>query len=155
MIPRQVFQAAYKRVCKARTRVVDIEHAEECWRVVQYRRPWMFDEVATRLNATCEFFPTPHDWVAMCETVGREHDAKQTARQHRALPENPDDQTYECQVCLDSGWQYFECKAGQLCAGCRSKGHPYDHRYVRFCVCRPTNQTWRENNPRQTQGAQP
>jgi hypothetical protein len=152
---RATFDKAYKRTLKAVGGKFDPEHAVECWRAVERVRPWLFDAAASRLIMVSRFLPRPSEWVEACAEAGREHDAKRVAREARVLPANPDDQTFECGVCLDSGWQKFECKAAQLCTGCRAHGHAYDHPYVRMCQCRPTNETWRQNNPREIQGAQP
>ena len=150
---KDTFLKAYRRVCKARVKAVDLEHADECWRVLQGERPWLFDETATRLNATAEYFPSPREWADAYRQVAREHDARRTQAERQVLPADPDERTFECRVCEDSGWQPFDCLPGQLCSSCRALGHLHDHRYVRQCECRATNQTWRAANLSGTGGA--
>lgn len=144
MTPKETFYAAYKRVCKARDRQIDNDHAGECWRVIQSQSASLFDFAATRLNATSTYFPSPKDWLDACRAI----DGEQTAARARAHDEAAEayrqERTYHCLRCLDTGKeQSLHCTADDWCGICRRQGrHLYDHTYCRPCACRESNPVW-------------
>jgi hypothetical protein len=154
MTTKEYFYAAYKRVCKAKGRTVDVEHAAECWRVVEMQRGDVFDEAATRLNATSEYFPTPKDWLDACKAIQGERDmaALRTRQaQYDRMTEAP--RTYHCPVCLDTGFEQRHCPEppdAEWCPICkRQKQHLYDHDYVTPCACRATNPEYQKKLDKQ------
>jgi len=140
MTPREVFDAAYLRVCRAQNMLPDVEHAEECWRAVQRHPASLYDDAASRLNATCRFLPKPAEWIEACQDAAdaasraaRDDDDRAWAQE----AERP--RTYACPTCQDTGFEPQFCQPGQLCSSCRRGPHLYDHPYRTRCACSQTN----------------
>jgi hypothetical protein len=122
---------------------VDVEHAEECWRVVETQRGDVFDAAATHLNATSEYFPAPKEWLDACRAVQGERDMVRLRDQEAAAAVYRNERTYHCLDCLDSGLDRRTCPdphTAEWCPMCkRMKQHLYDHGYRTPCACRESN----------------
>jgi hypothetical protein len=143
MTIKERFFGAYKRVCKARSRTMDVEHAAECWIVVQFQHGDVFDAAATRLNATSEYFPTPKDWLDACVAVQTERDLAAIRARQTEHDAHTDERTFHCHVCRDTGFETRHCPlpgGTEWCPICKRQGHHlYDHTYVTPCACRAHN----------------
>jgi hypothetical protein len=143
MNARQLFDRAYARTVKAMNATLDPAHADECWKAVERYRGDVFDEVATRLNATCRFLPRPVEWLDACRAVQGERDMVRLREQELAAENYRRERTYHCLACLDSGLETIRCPtppSADWCPTCkRMKKHLYDHTYRTPCSCRETN----------------
>lgn len=82
------------------------------------------------------YFPTAAQWYEVAQ-----HAAKEQLR--KALPAGRGEPWhFDCEGCMDTGWEEFDCKGDSLCG--RKKPHGA-HAYVRICPCRPTNATYQRH----------
>jgi hypothetical protein len=143
MTGKERFFAAYKRVCTAKSRALDVDHAAECWAVVQLQRGDIFDAAATRLNATSDYFPSPKDWLDACRAIQAERDLAAIRARQAQYDAHTDQRTFHCHVCRDTGLEPRPCPEppnADWCPICRRQGHHlYDHIYRVPCACRETN----------------
>jgi len=154
MTAKELFFVAYRRVCKARSRAVDTEHAAECWRVLDGIPTSLFEAVATRLNATADYFPSPKEWLDAGRHLEAERDQAILLERERIADGYRYERMYHCPVCLDSGLeQGLRCAPGALCGSCRQHGHLYDHTYCRPCTCRDSNPVWQAALTRKQEAA--
>lgn len=80
------------------------------------------------------FFPTTGEWVAAALTAKAE-----TTRKFLASPHGWTD---ECELCIDTGWQTFDCPT----APCGKTREHTPHAYVTVCLCRSTNRTYQRHH---------
>lgn len=140
MTPKQMFSAAYQRTLVATRASLDPAHFEECWRAVQAFHASMFDEAATRLNASATFLPKPAEWLEVCRAIDGERSMQEMRERAAAADAYLRDRTYHCPVCLDTGFEY------RFCSENRQRwpnARPTD-RYVTECECRATNPIWQK-----------
>lgn len=103
---------------------------------------------AERVKMTLDRYPSIAKWRQCCELVAREDDAKRAAElrgrmldamisRGAAVNENTGEiaePVYNCQVCEDRGWAYFDyySKAPLMFADTIGRKDPY---FVRHCTC--------------------
>lgn len=146
MTAKQAFTEAYRRTLAATSSTLNPEHFEECWRAVAAIPTTIFDEAASRLNATCKFMPKPSEWLDACKAVegerymARVREREQQAETHRR------EKTYHCLRCHDSGMVTgLRCTADHWCDPCKNRGvQLYPHTYAMRCECRATNPTYQD-----------
>ncbi len=99
----------------------------------------LIHESAKRIanHAGRKFFPTTGEW--------REVALEYEAELRRAALTGERVWKIECEICDDSGWEYFFCPGDQTCG--RQNSHA-PHNYVRPCNCRPSNRTFQRHHPR-------
>lgn len=91
MTAKEAFRAAFKRVCKAKLKADDLEFSAECWRQVQHVPVELFDAIADKLIAECEWFPDATQWRLKASEVVADAKRRATEGAGKLPPMTPEE----------------------------------------------------------------
>lgn len=137
---------------------VDEATLEIYWRALHDVPIKLLEEASIELAATAKFMPKPVEWRQAVDEVLDRRQRLQEIAGPNGQPKLPGEiGEYECPVCENTGWEFFEKECDRPACVDRKPGETHTHRWTKRCTntfCQKARQQKAERDRRYARRAQ-